>query len=283
MPGEALRKDGPVCGGSEWANKHTNLVEGAPVGDHSTCTALTKNSQEIEGGKYSVVVVGPKLLLGEKSPVRVLFSQAHFSKKVLGLIVDEAHCIVQWGDDFRPEYASLSTLRALLSVGTSVQAFSATMPPGVLAHTHKSLLIDPVCSFLLNLGNNRANISWHVVHMTAGKTDLESLQILIPDDVESLTMLPKTMVFFDDILQSLKARRWLVERLPATLHKRVRNYNARMDDLSKAIVMEEFRNGQVDILFTTEAAGMVRLYQSARMIMSLNMLCRGVTYLILCA
>ena len=205
-----------------------------------------------------MVIIGPKLLVDEKSAMRALLSQAHFSKKILALIVDEAHCIVQWGGDFRPEYSVLSTVRALLPRSASLQAFSATMPPLVLAQTHKSLLIDPTRSFILNLGNDRPNISWHVVHMTAGKTDLECLQMLIPDDVDSLTKLPKTMVFFDEILQSLKARRWLVERLPAALAERVKNFNARMDALSKASVMNSFRRGMVDVLFATEAAGMVR-------------------------
>ena len=48
-------------------------------------------SQDIERGKYSVVIVGPKLLVHEKSAARVLLSQVHFSKKVLALVVDEAH------------------------------------------------------------------------------------------------------------------------------------------------------------------------------------------------
>ncbi|KAI0681656.1 P-loop containing nucleoside triphosphate hydrolase protein [Cerioporus squamosus] len=212
--------------------------------------------KKVAKGAYSVILVGPKLLTGEESALRDLLSQPQFNKKVLGLVINEAHCICQWGGDFRKEYSQLSIVRALLSALMSVFVTSATMTPLVLSNTWKSVQIDPEKSFFLNLGNDRRNIAWHVEYMTAGKADLECLQLLIPEDAETLTCLPKTMVFFDNIFQSQKAHRWLLERLPARFRKRVKCYNARLGDLTKKVVMQGFRKGTVDILFATEAAGM---------------------------
>ncbi|RDX45839.1 P-loop containing nucleoside triphosphate hydrolase protein [Lentinus brumalis] len=232
--------------------KKMGLKAVALNGDTNTPELL----KDIEKGTYDVILVGPKLLTGERSTVRDLLSKPHFNRRVLGFVIDEAHCICQWGGSFRQEYSQLAVVRALLSTVTSILVTSATMTPVVLENTWKSVLIDPEKSFVLNLGNDRRNIEWRVESMTAGKADLGCLQFLVPENVEELISLPKTMVFFDDIFQSQKARRWLLERLPKRFHERVKCYNARLGDQTKKFVMKGFRKGTIDILLTTEAAGM---------------------------
>ncbi|KAI0363574.1 P-loop containing nucleoside triphosphate hydrolase protein [Pilatotrama ljubarskyi] len=212
--------------------------------------------EKIAKGQYSILVIGPKLLVDRQSTFRPLLSDAKFTKRVLGLIVDEAHCITQWGSDFRPEYSQLDAIRALLPLNTAVCAFSATMNPPALAQTRKTLHIAAHRSFHLNLGNDRCNITWEVRYMTAAKSDLEALAFLLPEDASSLTRLPKAMIFFDDIMVSMKAQRWLMERLPPALRGRVKVYNSRRSLLAKERTMRGFRNGSVDYLLTTEAAGM---------------------------
>ncbi|KAH9902528.1 P-loop containing nucleoside triphosphate hydrolase protein [Cubamyces lactineus] len=194
--------------------------------------------QEVARGKHSLIVTGPKLLVGEDSSIRALFKDPKFTRKILGFIVDKAHCISQWGGDFRPEYNDV------------------TMPPPVFAKGLSTLQMEPTSTFTLNLGNDRPKISWEVRHMCAGKSDLEALAFLIPLAPEALTRLPKTMIFFDDILLPMKACRWFQERVPGVLRNRVKCYNARRGELAKQLVMHEFTHGQVDMVFAIEAAGM---------------------------
>ncbi|KAI0639716.1 P-loop containing nucleoside triphosphate hydrolase protein [Trametes polyzona] len=220
----------------------------------ATCTSQVL--KDIERGSYSVVVTGPKLLVGQDNPVRALFNNARFTRRILGFIVDEAHCISQWGGDFRREYAELDVIRALIPPSASVQLTSATLPPLVLAEAMKILRVQPEKVFLLNLGNDRRNITWEVRSMAGGKTDYEALAFLIPGEEEDLSRLPKTMVFFDDILVLMKARRWLLSKLPRALHARVKEYHSRWSELAKLLVMEGFVHGTIDIVFATEAAGM---------------------------
>ncbi|KAI0708349.1 P-loop containing nucleoside triphosphate hydrolase protein [Earliella scabrosa] len=220
-------------------------------------TTYSREIQEgIEKGAYNMIIVGPKLCVDPESRFRPVLSTPSFANKILAVIIDEAHCITQWGCGFRPEYAQLDTFRAFIGIHVAVHLTSATMPPNALAQARRTLHIHAEDSFHLNLGNDRPNISWEVHRMTAGKSDLESLKCLLPDGAEERTTLPRALVFFDDIMVSMRARRWLLERLPGHLKGRVKGYHSRQGSVGKELTWELFRRGQIDVLFTTEAAGM---------------------------
>ena len=74
---------------------------------------------DITSGALRLVYVAPERLL--KADTLELLKRA----KVALLAVDEAHCISQWGHDFRPEYAALGTVQAELGAVQTV-AFTAT-------------------------------------------------------------------------------------------------------------------------------------------------------------
>jgi ATP-dependent DNA helicase RecQ len=73
-------------------------------------------------GRYRLLYVSPERLVGEGSDS---FLSRLASGNPSFVAVDEAHCISQWGHDFRPEYRQLGRLRQLLP-GISVHAFTAT-------------------------------------------------------------------------------------------------------------------------------------------------------------
>lgn len=197
----------------------------------------------------------------EHEKLRSLLNTAAFAKRIGAFILDEAHCITQWGDKFREIYSKLGTLRAFASQ-TPFLATSATLTPDDLTTIRKSVHFSRPDTFHLNLGNDRANITWHVVHMNAGKSDLESLEFLLPKDTNA-PRLGKVIIFFDDILLSMKAWRWFRERLPEHLRARVAYYNSRRGESSKLDATAQFCNDETDIMFSSEALGMVRdMYSS---------------------
>ena len=95
----------------------------------------------IREGRYRLLYVSPERLAGEGSDAFLgLLSRAGVSF----LAVDEAHCISQWGHDFRPEYRQLGRLRAWFA-GVSLHAFTATATARVRGDIATQLgLRDPV-------------------------------------------------------------------------------------------------------------------------------------------
>ena len=90
-----------------------------------------KIAHAIETQRLKLLYLSPETLLSQGVMARLLNSEL----KISSLILDEAHCLVQWGDTFRPGYQQLGTVRdRLLAVrpkGTKINiaAFTATANP----------------------------------------------------------------------------------------------------------------------------------------------------------
>jgi len=89
-------------------------------------------------GELKMLYVSPERLMQER------FKEELRDVRISFFAIDEAHCISQWGHDFRPEYQQLSCLRELVP-GVGVHAFTATAPPRVQQEImHNLRLNDPV-------------------------------------------------------------------------------------------------------------------------------------------
>src|SRR5688500_20170677 len=76
----------------------------------------------VREGKYRLLYVAPERLVGDGGDG---FQNLLSSRPVSFIAVDEAHCISQWGHDFRPEYRQLARLRERWP-DVSLRAFTAT-------------------------------------------------------------------------------------------------------------------------------------------------------------
>jgi ATP-dependent DNA helicase RecQ len=97
--------------------------------------------EALERGELRLLYVAPERLL--KPETLELLKRARATM----LAVDEAHCISQWGHDFRPEYAALGTVQAALG-GVQTVAFTATADAATRADILQKLFGKPPAVFV---------------------------------------------------------------------------------------------------------------------------------------
>ena len=111
-----------------------------------------KTLQALERQELRLLYLSPETLLTTPVWERL----CHPRLKINGLILDEAHCLVQWGETFRPAYMRLGAVRAALlkckPPGTkmSLAAFTATADPTVQKTIQKVLQLQQPQLFLIN-------------------------------------------------------------------------------------------------------------------------------------
>ena len=105
-------------------------------------------------GRYKIIYVAPERL--ETEGFQAFVREADISL----VAVDEAHCISQWGQDFRPSYLNIPAFVESLPHRPPVGAFTATATPDVKADIHRLLdLQDPL---ELTTGFDRENLYFEV-------------------------------------------------------------------------------------------------------------------------
>ncbi|KAI0814764.1 P-loop containing nucleoside triphosphate hydrolase protein [Irpex lacteus] len=232
----------------------------AAIAIHSKNGALSPIViKDILAGKYKVILASPEMM---QSPMFVdrLLRNSTFTRKVISLFIDEAHCISHWGAEFRKKYATLGNLRAFLPAYTPVIAVSATLTGRVRRDVQSKLHFTRADSSFIDVGNNRPNISIVVRACQNPMNTYADLDFVIPEVVSSPDDIPKTWVYVDNIDTGAE----IVEHLQEVLRKRnpeveegiIRPYNARLSITYRKKAMEAFREGAVRILICTEAAGM---------------------------
>lgn len=127
--------------------------------------------QALEKQQLRLLYLSPETLLS--SPVWERLS--HPQLQINGIILDEAHCLVQWGDTFRPAYRRLGAVRpALLKSkpsGTkiSLAAFTATADPSAQKIIADVLQLQQADSYKLNPYRNNLHLSVKIAWTPKGR------------------------------------------------------------------------------------------------------------------
>ncbi|KAF8168911.1 P-loop containing nucleoside triphosphate hydrolase protein [Pholiota molesta] len=209
----------------------------------------------LEDNQYQGILASPEMCI-KHSDFRRTLTNSNF-KDIVAIIIDEAHCIGQWGGDFRTAYAELAKLRAFFPPHIPVLATTATATLQTLRDIRLSLGIDAATSFFLNLGNDRPNISYHVHRMNSA-IDYEALRphITREANVSRQDDIPKQIIFVNAVLMSQILTRTIRSWFPSSLHNSIAYLHSHRSKRAKHQIMEAFRKGKVRILIATEAAGM---------------------------
>lgn len=120
-------------------------------------------------GHYNFLYISPERLLSD-----MFVAKISRMKDICMITVDEAHCVSQWGYDFRPAYLNISKLRHLISYHVPVLALTATATPEVVDDIQERLEFKEKNVFSMSF--ERKNIAY-IVRSTEDKAS-ELLHIL---------------------------------------------------------------------------------------------------------
>ncbi len=126
----------------------------------------------MRAGRLPLVLATPEACLAETN------LQALRSCKVAHLVVDEAHCLSEWGDSFRPAYLQAGSLARALAAPL-VSAFTATASPTVLQRIREILFHDSDVR-VVAAASDRPTISYHVLPVLSRDQALSDLAASMP-------------------------------------------------------------------------------------------------------
>ncbi len=136
---------------------------------HADVAAISAQTPPEEAQATLAAVAEGELRLLYVAPER--FASARFRRAVADvavdlLVVDEAHCLSEWGHDFRPDYGRLAAVRDALG-GPPVMALTATATPRVALDIERRLALrDPVH---VRTGFDRPNLAFDVVEASGNR------------------------------------------------------------------------------------------------------------------
>ncbi|KAJ7150670.1 P-loop containing nucleoside triphosphate hydrolase protein [Mycena filopes] len=205
---------------------------------------------------YRVAFISPEMATSPKFQGTVLSSPS-FANNIISLVIDEAHCISEWGnDDFRPEFSNLSVLIARIPSGVPVVAGSATMPKDVILDIQKKLTLRSDCKHVA-VSNNKRNIVLSVRIIQHPQDTLADLMTLFTTDANGPEDFPQTLLYADERIQVERMqdfmRRNRPEGIPETAFE---FYHRHIDEKRKKRIQEMIQAGTLLGTAATDALGM---------------------------
>jgi RecQ family ATP-dependent DNA helicase len=194
----------------------------------------------VRGGEAQIVYCSPERFA---SPV---FLDALAQRKIDLLAVDEAHCVSEWGHDFRPDYLRLPQIAERLGRPT-VMACTATATVAVATEIAARFeMRDPV---QVRSGFDRPNLSFDVVWLE-GKGSMARRLALLECGLSEAENRPAivycgTRRNTDDVAESLRA-----------IGLRAVAYHAGMESEERTSAQRRFMTGETEIVVATNAFGM---------------------------
>ena len=200
-----------------------------------TKTAVDKVKQDVIEGKTKLLYVAPESLTKEDN---VEFLK---SVKISFYAVDEAHCISEWGHDFRPEYRKIRPI--INKIGEApVIALTATATEKVRADIKKSLGINDAVEFTSSF--NRPNLYYEVRQKTQN-IDKDIIKFIKQHKGVSGIIYCLSRKKVEELAEILKTNDILAAP-----------YHAGLDSATRSQTQDDFLMEEIDVIVATIAFGM---------------------------
>ncbi len=216
------------------------------LGDQAECM------QRMAAGEYALVYVAPERF---RSP---RFMEALQGVPLQLLAVDEAHCISEWGHDFRHDYARLGQFRRRLGNPPTI-ALTATATPDVREDVIRQLELQSPKVFVA--GFARPNLIYRVRQVSGKGEKNATLR-------EFLGGHPGSGIIYSSTRRGCEE---IAETISENLRRTVAVYHAGMDMEHRRTVQESFMQGRIEIVVATNAFGMGIDKPDVRFVVHYNM------------
>ncbi|MCM3387805.1 DNA helicase RecQ [Ureibacillus chungkukjangi] len=214
---------------------HSNGIQAAYINSSLTYSQINETMEDVRNGLVKLLYIAPERLENE------MFRNELSQLNVPLVAIDEAHCISQWGHDFRPSYRTISSLVSLWHKKPTVIALTATATPTVS---------DDICSLL--------HISEHDSFITGFARENLSFKVLIGENRDQyIKRYVKNNPNEVGIIYA--ATRKSVEAVYELLSKngvRVAKYHGGMGETDRTQEQNRFLQDEVQVMVATNAFGM---------------------------
>lgn len=196
--------------------------------------AVHETEEQVAAGRYRLVFVAPERLLTAR------FLQLIAPLKVRAFAIDEAHCISQWGHDFRPEYRQLAEIKTRFPQA-SIHAYTATATQRVRTDIIEQLrLSKPV---VLVGTFDRPNLLYRIIPRIDARAQVLEVLRRHPGQAAIVYCLSRNDT--ETMAEALKAN-----------GLRAACYHAGMDADARRHTQEAFSSETLDVVAATVAFGM---------------------------
>lgn len=220
---------------------------------NSMLSRKERNLIESQIAYYKFLFVSPEMLQSQ------WLMQKLQTLKIALFVVDEAHCISQWGLDFRPEYLLLGAVREKLGNPLTL-ALTATAPQLVREEIIRVLHLDNNETEIYLSSPNRRNIYYQFLEVD--HTEKDELLIQLTSQYRS----PGVIYF-----SSKKRAEEICLLLKKETDLRIDTYHADRTTEDRQIIQRQFLNGELDVICATSAFGMGINKQDIRFVIHYHM------------
>lgn len=189
--------------------------------------------------QYKFLFVSPEML------GQTVVQSALRKMKINLLVVDEAHTIVSWGPDFRPDYLALPQVHKKLGQ-PQLLLLTATATPKMMTDITVPFGLPESDWFIYRQSVDRPNIYLHTETLANEGQKRERLADLVRQ------LQGPGIVYFSSRKLATSMADWLAENTG----RRVAAYHAGLDTMSRYRIQQQFMLGQIDVIAATSAFGM---------------------------